>query len=81
MDKQRREQLLNVLVMSIVRQRLLTPMQVFLDVVMPVGFLASQVVLFFRPFTPYGRWRDYATALSDEEGWKMFQDLIKRHEC
>ena len=81
MNTDHREQLLSTLVVSIVRQRLLTPMQVFMDVVMPVGFLASQVVLFVRPFTPCGRWRDYATALSDEEGWRMLQDLMKRHEC
>lgn len=81
MDKQHREKLLNTLVMLIVRQRLLTPMQVFMDIVMPVGFLASQVMLFVRPFTPYGRWRDCATALSDEEGWIVLQNLIKRHEC
>ncbi|NOK59720.1 MAG: hypothetical protein GFH27_549285n244 [Chloroflexi bacterium AL-W] len=81
MEKHYQEELLNTLVAFATRQRLLTPMQVLLDIVMPVGFLASQVVLFVRPFTPYGRWRDYATVLSDEEGWIVLQNLVKRQEC
>ena len=47
-----------------------------LDIVEPLGFLASQIALFARPLTPFGRWREYLLALEDEEGWKILHRMI-----
>jgi hypothetical protein len=76
MDPEQRAHILQELADGIARRRLATPTRVILDAIEPLGFLASQVALFARPLTPLGRWRDYATALEDEEGWKVLRTLV-----
>ena len=69
-------QILKNLADGITRRRLTTPARMILDLVEPLGFLASQTALFVRPLTPFGRWRDYVIALEDEEGWKVLHSLV-----
>ena len=80
MDSTERTQILQEIAARIAHWRLLVPARLFLDVVEPLGFLASQVALFARPLTPLGRWRDYLTALEDEEGWEILHDLVDRQD-
>ena len=76
MNPRQRRQILQDLASGIARRRLVTPACIILDVVEPLGFLASQIALFARPFTPLGRWREYVTALEDEEGWNLLHSLV-----
>jgi hypothetical protein len=75
MDRVQRTQTLQDLADGIARRRLTVPARILLDLVEPLGFLASQVALFVRPLTPLGRWRDYIMALEDEESWKVLYRL------
>ena len=81
MDATQRAQILQNLVDGIARRRLTTPARMILEALAPLGFLASQVALFARPFTPLGRWHAYMTALDDEEGWKVLRELVDRRDC
>lgn len=72
--------ILEELAASIARRRLVTPARILLDLVEPVGFLASQVALFARPFAPLGRWQEYVMALEDETSWKVLQSLVERRD-
>jgi hypothetical protein len=78
MDLSRRAAILQTLADSIARRGLLTPARIILDVVEPLGFLASQAALFARPFAPLGSWQEYLTALDDQEGWKILHDIVDR---
>jgi len=80
MDTEQRMQILRNLADGITRRRLTTPARMILDLVEPFGFLASQTALFVRPLTPFGRWRDYLTALDDEASWKVLHHLINHRD-
>jgi hypothetical protein len=81
MNSQQRHQILQQLADTIRRRRLTAPARLALDVLAPLGFLASQVALFVRPLTPLGRWHDYVAALDDEQGWKVLQSLVENRDC
>ena len=81
MDTNQRTQILRSLAGDIARRRLTAPVGLMLDILDPLSFFASQVALFARPLTPLGRWRDYAAALDDEEGWKVLHSLVDNREC
>jgi hypothetical protein len=76
MNSEQRARALRNLADGITRRRLALPASMILDVIEPLGFLASQVALFARPFAPLGHWHDYATALEDEASWKELHSLI-----
>jgi hypothetical protein len=76
MDPDLRTTLLQELADRIARGHLSAPARLMLDMVEPLGFLAGQIALFARPLTPFGRWREYLTALEDEEGWKILHRLV-----
>jgi hypothetical protein len=80
MDRIQRTQTLQDLADGIARRRLMAPARILLDLVEPLGFLASQVALFARPLTPLGRWRDYVMALEDEESWKVLHRLVHHQD-
>ncbi len=63
---------------AIVQRGLAAPARMMLDVVAPLGFLASQVALFARPFVPATRWMRYVDALSDAQGWEQLRDILNR---
>lgn len=77
MDIDQRTAILQNLAAGITRRRLQAPVCMALDIIGPVGFLASQVALFVRPLTPFGRWREYVTALEDEDGWNILRGLVE----
>jgi hypothetical protein len=81
MNSEQRHQILLQLADTIRRRRLTASARLALDVLAPLGFLASQVALFVRPLTPPGRWHDYVTALDDEQGWKVLQSLVENRDC
>jgi len=81
MNSEQRHQILQQLADTIRRRRLTAPARLALDVLAPLGFLASQVALFVRPLTPLGRWHDYVAALDDEQGWKVLQSLVENRDC
>lgn len=76
MDLEQRTAILRNLAAGITRRHLQAPVCLALDIIAPVGFLASQVALFVRPLTPYGRWREYVMALEDENGWNILRGLV-----
>jgi hypothetical protein len=78
MNVARRTAILQDLADRIARRHLTALARILLDVIAPLGFLASQVALFARPLTPFERWREYLTALDDEEGWVILHDLVER---
>jgi hypothetical protein len=78
MDNDLRTTLLQELADRIARVHLSAPARLMLDMVEPLGFLAGQIALFARPLTPFGRWREYLTALEDEEGWKILHRLVDK---
>ncbi len=63
---------------AIVQRGLTTPARMMLDVIAPLGFLASQATLFVRPFIPANRWTRTIDALCDARGWRVLQDLLHR---
>jgi len=81
MNAEQRDQILQQLAQAIARRHLTAPARLALDVISPLSFLASQVALFVRPLTPLGRWHDYASALDDEQGWKVLQRLVENQDC
>ena len=76
MNTRQRTALLQELADAIARRRLTAPARIMLDLIAPLGFLASQVALFARPLAPFGRWRDYLMALEEEVGWQKLQSLV-----
>jgi hypothetical protein len=80
MKPAQRQELLQNLADTIARRGLAAPTRLALDVLTPIGFLASQAALFMRPLMPLGRWRDYVIALEDEASWKVLQRLIAQRD-
>lgn len=80
MNNDQRTQVLQDLTDALARRRLLVPARMLLDVVTPLGVMASQVALFARPFLPRSRWRDYVAALDDEYGWKVLHDMVDQRD-
>jgi hypothetical protein len=81
MNTEQRAHILRQLTAAITRHRLTAPARIMLDVLAPVGFIASQVAQFATPLTPQGRWRDYTSALDDELGWKLLRQLVDQQDC
>jgi hypothetical protein len=81
MNTEQRTHILRQLAGAIARRHLVAPARIMLDVIAPVGFIASQVAQFIIPLTPHGRWRDYASALDDETGWKVLRQLVEQRDC
>ncbi len=73
-DDEPLEQLANALV----QRGLAAPARILFDVLAPLGFLASQMTLFVRPFVPGDRWTRYVDALSDTRGWEQLRDILNR---
>lgn len=63
---------------AIAQRGLATPARMLLDVLAPLGFLASQMTLFARPFVPRDRWTRYVDALSDARGWEQLRNILNR---
>jgi len=63
---------------AIEQRGLTTPARIMIDIIAPLGFLASQVTLFARPFIPGNRWTRTIDALCDARGWRMLHDLLNR---
>jgi hypothetical protein len=77
MQADEREQILHGLANALARRRLQAPARIVLDTVAPLGMLASQAMLFMRPLLPNSRWRSYASALGDEQGWSVLQRFLE----
>lgn len=80
MRPEHRDQTLQYLAATIARHQLMTPARFLLDIVTPLGFLASQVAVFARPLMPSGRWHDYMVALGDEESWRILHTIVEHHD-
>jgi hypothetical protein len=80
MNTNRRTEILQQLAAAIARRRLTAPVRIALDIVAPVGFIASQVAQFVQPLTPAGRWHEYVNALDDEQGWRVLQRLVDEQD-
>lgn len=80
MNTDRRMEILHQLAAAIARHRLTAPARIALDIVVPVGFIASQVAQFVQPLTPAGRWHEYVSALDDEQGWFVLQSLVDQQD-
>ncbi len=63
---------------AIVQRGLTAPARMLLDILAPLGFLASQMALFARPFVPGDRWMRYVDALSDARAWEQLRDILNR---
>ena len=81
MNTDQRTQILRRLASAIARRRMTAPARMALDIVVPIGFIASQVAQFIRPLTPLGRWHEYVCALDEEQGWKVLQSLVDQQDC
>jgi hypothetical protein len=78
MQSDERDQILRELAGGLTRRGLDAPCKLALDMIAPLGMLASQAALFVRPHIPNSRWRSYAGALDNEEGWLTLQRLLER---
>jgi hypothetical protein len=67
---------LRQLVAHIQRAGLQSPVLVALDVLRPVDFLSSQVVLFVQPFSRGSSWERYTAALTEEASWGELRALL-----
>jgi hypothetical protein len=81
MDAEQRTHILEQLAAAIGRHRLAVPARIALDVIAPVGFIASQVAQLVSPLTPTARWQAYVNALGDEQGWALLQQLVEKQDC
>lgn len=81
MNPEQQARILQQLADALASRRLATPARIALDVVAPVGFLASQAALLVRPLLPTGRWHQYVSALSDQHGWELLHELVTRRDC
>lgn len=66
---------------GIERRGLAHASRILLDVIAPLGFLASQTALLARPLIPYGRWRSYLSALADEGSWATLRRILTSDTC
>jgi hypothetical protein len=80
MNSDQRDQVLQQLAQAIARRRLTAPARLALEAISPLSFLGSQIALFLRPLTPFGRWHDYVSALEDEQGWEVLQRLVAKQD-
>jgi len=80
-NEQTREQAVRQLTQRLREWRLTSAARLLLDAAEPMAFLASQIALFARPFTPRGQWRSYVDALTEEDGWKALKRSIDEPEC
>lgn len=80
MNTDQRTYVLQDLVDTLSRHRLLVPSRILLDIVAPLAIVASQVALFTQPFLPHNRWRDYVAALDDEHGWKVLHAMVDQRD-
>jgi hypothetical protein len=80
MNTDRRTEVLEQLAAVIARHRLTAPARIALDIVAPLGFIASQVAQFVQPLTPAGRWHEYVNALDDEQGWLVLRRLVDQQD-
>jgi len=80
MNIDQRDQVLQQLAQAIARRRLTAPARLALEAISPLSFLGSQIALFLRPLTPFGRWHDYVSALEDEQGWEVLQRLVAKQD-
>lgn len=71
---------LQYLAERIVQAGLRVPITIALDIVKPLDFLSSQVVLFVRPFTTGSSFERYAAVLIDESSWKELRDCLARQK-
>ena len=81
MDAEQRLQILEQLAGAIGRHRLAAPARMALDVIAPMGFIASQVAQLVSPLAPAGRWQVYVGALDDEQGWTLLHQLVEKQDC
>jgi hypothetical protein len=81
MNETERQQALQELASQIEQHQLTSPARLMVDILAPVGILASQTALFMQPFLPHGRWRSYLAALTDEQGWEALQRILNSKEC
>jgi hypothetical protein len=63
---------------AIAQRGLTAPARMMLDILAPLGVLASQMTLFVRPFVPGDHWTRYIDALSDAQGWERLRDILNR---
>lgn len=75
---QQRSETLQRLAQAITRTGLREPLSIALDVLRPLDFLSSQVVLFVRPFTTGYSFEQYAIVLTEESSWKELRSLLSR---
>ncbi len=69
-EREEREQdTVRRLAAAINRAGLQTPVAMALDILKPLDFISSQVVVFLSPFVRGHRWEHYTDALTHEEGW------------
>lgn len=78
MNQSLHDEPLEQLARAIAQRGLATPARMLLDVLAPLGFLASQMTLFARPFVPGNRWTRYVDALSDARGWEQLRNILNR---
>ncbi len=78
MNQSPHDEPLEQLAHAIAQRGLATPARMLLDVLAPLGFLASQMTLFARPFVPGDRWTRYVDALSDARGWEQLRNILNR---
>lgn len=81
MDAAQREQTLHTIANGIRQHRLETSARIVLEIIAPVGVIASQATLFVRPFIPVGRWADYLTAFEDAASWKQLHAALDSGDC
>lgn len=80
MDQQQQTLLIRQVADGLAARRLSGVAQLLLDIVVPVGFLASQLATFSRPLVPHGRWRSYVAAFETEASWTLLRDMVGRSE-
>jgi hypothetical protein len=80
MDQQQQIQLIRRVADRLAERRLSGAAQLLLDMITPVGFLASQLAVFSRPLIPYGRWRTYVAAFETEESWALLREMVDPRE-
>lgn len=81
MNDQHQDVRLSEIAEGLRRRRVAGAARLFLEIIDPVAFLASQTALFVQPFTPRGRWHDYIDVLTKEANWRALRRLVDQQEC
>jgi hypothetical protein len=63
---------------GIERAGLAAPARLLLDVFAPLDVINAQIALFVIPFTRGSRWKEYASALSNEHEWEELRRILSR---